>query len=111
MAIPYVVFADKITDDARTALLGWSVPAPEPVPEVTGDPHAPRSEEHTSELQSRENLVCRLLRPPTSTHFPYTPLFRSHYHNIGFLDILFHLYNLHLRPLQWQYRMWYSRII
>src|SRR5690606_39313678 len=37
---------------------------------------APRSEEHTSELQSRENLVCRLLlekkkkanKPP-----PYTP--------------------------------------
>src|SRR5690606_40634773 len=25
------------------------------------DRHAPRSEEHTSELQSRENLVCRLL--------------------------------------------------
>src|SRR5436309_12206432 len=24
-------------------------------------PSAPRSEEHTSELQSRENLVCRLL--------------------------------------------------
>src|SRR5690606_41460444 len=24
-------------------------------------PHRPRSEEHTSELQSRENLVCRLL--------------------------------------------------
>src|SRR5690606_41061750 len=24
-------------------------------------PHANRSEEHTSELQSRENLVCRLL--------------------------------------------------
>src|SRR5690606_39670684 len=24
-------------------------------------PHAERSEEHTSELQSRENLVCRLL--------------------------------------------------
>ena len=23
--------------------------------------HTPRSEEHTSELQSRENLVCRLL--------------------------------------------------
>src|SRR6266511_5946237 len=36
---------------------------------TTGDPRAtggtrspaPRSEEHTSELQSRENLVCRLL--------------------------------------------------
>src|SRR5690606_39809323 len=28
-----------------------------------GEPHLPgrRSEEHTSELQSRENLVCRLL--------------------------------------------------
>src|SRR5436309_1347721 len=41
--------------------------------------HGPRSEEHTSELQSRENLVCRLLlpRPPTSTLFPYTTLFRS----------------------------------
>src|SRR5690606_42109771 len=31
---------------------------------ITGKQHAfakPRSEEHTSELQSRENLVCRLL--------------------------------------------------
>src|SRR5436309_6554872 len=26
-----------------------------------GTPAVPRSEEHTSELQSRENLVCRLL--------------------------------------------------
>src|SRR5690606_41920620 len=26
-----------------------------------GAAHLPRSEEHTSELQSRENLVCRLL--------------------------------------------------
>src|SRR5690606_41927395 len=26
-----------------------------------GDPNQVRSEEHTSELQSRENLVCRLL--------------------------------------------------
>src|SRR5690606_37672307 len=38
-----------------------------------------RSEEHTSELQSRENLVCRLLLrpPPRSTLFPYPTLFRS----------------------------------
>src|SRR5690606_21314150 len=28
---------------------------------IRGDAHRPRSEEHTSELQSRENLVCRLL--------------------------------------------------
>src|SRR5690606_40660761 len=36
----------------------------EPVVEPAGDlrrRHHPRSEEHTSELQSRENLVCRLL--------------------------------------------------
>src|SRR5436190_493996 len=38
-----------------------------------------RSEEHTSELQSHSDLVCRLLLrpPPTSTLFPYTTLFRS----------------------------------
>src|SRR5206468_1519131 len=38
-----------------------------------------RSEEHTSELQSRSDLVCRLLlpSPPRSTLFPYTTLFRS----------------------------------
>src|SRR5690606_41996840 len=29
--------------------------------EVDRASHQPRSEEHTSELQSRENLVCRLL--------------------------------------------------
>src|SRR5436309_12236966 len=28
---------------------------------VAGPEMAPRSEEHTSELQSRENIVCRLL--------------------------------------------------
>src|SRR5699024_7860983 len=36
-----------------------------------------RSEEHTSELQSRFDLVCRLLLPLLSTLFPYTTLFRS----------------------------------
>src|SRR5437016_5308287 len=36
-----------------------------------------RSEEHTSELQSLTNLVCRLLPPQRSTLFPYTTLFRS----------------------------------
>src|SRR5438477_222096 len=38
-----------------------------------------RSEEHTSELQSHVNLVCRLLlpHPPTPPLFPYTTLFRS----------------------------------
>src|SRR5947209_7364298 len=36
-----------------------------------------RSEEHTSELQSRQYLVCRLLRTHVATLFPYTTLFRS----------------------------------
>src|SRR6266498_320238 len=60
---------------------------------ATSRPPAPiRSEEHTSELQSRPQLVCRLRlvktpegknlffrmrRPTTSTLFPYTTLFRS----------------------------------
>src|SRR5436309_8726748 len=35
-----------------------AVPA---VPRLARARHAGRSEEHTSELQSRENLVCRLL--------------------------------------------------
>src|SRR5947208_1804139 len=36
-----------------------------------------RSEEHTSELQSPDHLVCRLLITSYSTLFPYTTLFRS----------------------------------
>src|SRR5437588_800962 len=40
-----------------------------------GAVHLLRSEEHTSELQSHSDLVCRLL--PTPTLFPYTTLFRS----------------------------------
>src|SRR5690606_39444900 len=40
--------------------------------------HARRSEEHTSELQSRENLVCRLLLEKKKIliiiqHYPLTP--------------------------------------
>src|SRR5690606_42159718 len=33
-------------------------------------PHRKRSEEHTSELQSRENLVCRLLLEKKNRHKP-----------------------------------------
>src|SRR5690242_3707019 len=43
-------------------------------------PRRTRSEEHTSELQSHVNLVCRLLlvrHLPPSPLFPYTTLFRS----------------------------------
>src|SRR5690606_41600645 len=40
------------------AVTVWSATAPAPSPRPSG---ISRSEEHTSELQSRENLVCRLL--------------------------------------------------
>src|SRR2546430_13281520 len=46
--------------------------------------HSPRSEEHTSELQSQSNLVCRLLlekkkksAPPASHVATYESLFGS----------------------------------
>src|SRR3712207_5164986 len=98
---------------ARPSLRATPGPAPSvpPVPAAGISVLPPRSEEHTSELQSRQYLVCRLLlakkeevarrgvavprgegnrpraqgtllfvmirRPPRSTLFPYTTLFRS----------------------------------
>src|SRR6266540_689352 len=37
------------------------VPAPDPVPAAQDTADASRSEEHTSELQSHHDIVCRLL--------------------------------------------------
>src|SRR5690606_40334314 len=47
---------------------------------VTGTPGAAgeRSEEHTSELQSRENIVCRLLLEKKKGHQHYIPDMLSH---------------------------------
>src|SRR6266511_4610159 len=43
----------------------------------------PRSEEHTSELQSRENLVCRLLLAKKKKHiYPVRYLKKHKSHNI-----------------------------
>src|SRR5436309_13449748 len=42
----------------RTFARSWATPGTRPLPPATAQS---RSEEHTSELQSRENLVCRLL--------------------------------------------------
>src|SRR3712207_7341845 len=36
-------------------------------------PTSPRSEEHTSELQSRQYLVCRLLLEKKKNHPPHSP--------------------------------------
>src|SRR5688572_30944232 len=51
---------DSITIDAGKRLLQLNVPAKE---------LAARSEEHTSELQSQSNLVCRLLLEKKKTYF------------------------------------------
>src|SRR5688572_31761447 len=42
----------------RLELANWAIPSPSA---WKGLPSPPRSEEHTSELQSQSNLVCRLL--------------------------------------------------
>src|SRR5207302_2128853 len=42
--------ADRVWERARLVVIRY----------LTEDTEAPRSEEHTSELQSRENVVCRL---------------------------------------------------
>src|SRR2546430_10247068 len=42
---------------------------PEQLPDGDADP---RSEEHTSELQSQSNLVCRLLLEKKKTKHPHT---------------------------------------
>src|SRR6266511_5492225 len=44
-----------------TTLFRSDRPAPDPGWHKSAAAGRPRSEEHTSELQSRENLVCRLL--------------------------------------------------
>src|SRR5690606_2667057 len=43
------------------AVVWQQAPVPDGGGEVAGGERGSRSEEHTSELQSRENLVCRLL--------------------------------------------------
>src|SRR2546430_8818072 len=57
----------SVAEDAGRRAAGFRIDLPEPAPEG-GDPDqaaverdGQRSEEHTSELQSQSNLVCRLL--------------------------------------------------
>src|SRR3712207_8224434 len=45
-----------------------SFPPPPPAPAAAPPPRSPRSEEHTSELQSRQYLVCRLLLEKKNTN-------------------------------------------
>src|SRR2546430_12576241 len=86
---PYTTLfrSDRIslrTDVKAISAVSWPVRAPPEVPsriEITGisprDDHDPaRSEEHTSELQSQSNLVCRLLlekkKQLQNTHSTFT---------------------------------------
>src|SRR6266700_8174592 len=63
----FFFFNDTATTEIYTLSLHYALPisprdtavAPNPCPAMRRS--RPRSEEHTSELQSRENLVCRLL--------------------------------------------------
>src|SRR5690606_41608493 len=57
--------ADLCTCGSSFQIRTASAMAPDP---LAGPPPPPRSEEHTSELQSRENLVCRLLLEKKKTH-------------------------------------------
>src|SRR2546430_9619008 len=66
----------RSTDEASVS---WDAPAPTvtpPAPEESGEVSdglgagAERSEEHTSELQSQSNLVCRLLLEKKKNHHP-----------------------------------------
>src|SRR5436309_12652883 len=54
----HAVVARQVGDEARAVRVVGVDPRVAPHEEIRG---ARRSEEHTSELQSRENLVCRLL--------------------------------------------------
>src|SRR5438093_9432002 len=49
----------------RSGARARGAPRPRPGPGATRGPGAGRSEEHTSELQSLTNLVCRLLLEKT----------------------------------------------
>src|SRR5690625_997904 len=65
----------RIADPESAVRARLGVPARAAAARQAGD----RSEEHTSELQSRGHIVCRLLllSPRLSPLFPYTTLFRS----------------------------------
>src|SRR5690606_13030955 len=69
--------ADSGGAEASAAPIAADRCGKKPSPRATRGGAPCRSEEHTSELQSRENLVCRLR--PSHYVFPYTTLFRSHF--------------------------------
>src|SRR2546430_11866872 len=53
---------------SQTPLVPFFISAPWPLPGMSLPLRRTRSEEHTSELQSQSNLVCRLLLEKKKTH-------------------------------------------
>src|SRR5690606_42152793 len=67
----------KSSGSATSSRTAWKRRAtPSPFPPTGSTTMSSRSEEHTSELQSRENLVCRLLleKKKTKVQRPRSPL-------------------------------------
>src|SRR5690606_40247025 len=56
-----VAHGQSVNYGQPSAAMGLGHPPPHQQQQPQGFAPPPRSEEHTSELQSRENLVCRLL--------------------------------------------------
>src|SRR2546429_5432536 len=70
--------AQFVGERARVFLAGEVAALPAPIGPAAGEEDARRSEEHTSELQSRLHLVCRLLlekknQKPISLNTVITP--------------------------------------
>src|SRR5436309_8979759 len=76
---PYTTLFRSVLPSTRTRWPVLMFLEPNAVPVTAGNPYSrqtmaawlmipPRSEEHTSELQSRENLVCSLLLEKKNNH-------------------------------------------
>src|SRR3712207_8899183 len=61
---------------AAPELLTWPAPGPAAPDRGSASRHWRRSEEHTSELQSRQYLVCRLLLEKKKKNTPRSRLLR-----------------------------------
>src|SRR3712207_7986309 len=66
-------------DTCEAARTRWSRTGGGRRPSARSPPRRSRSEEHTSELQSRQYLVCRLLLEKKKTHISTKELQKNHY--------------------------------
>src|SRR3712207_8568631 len=76
---------------SRAARRSQTARCPVPVPSAAGPAPCPRSEEHTSELQSRQYLVCRLLLEKKNKNYPTNLTHLTHNYCISHTK---HAYNV-----------------